>query len=1608
MPPEGNEAYFQFGTNAGAVANEITQAMNRALAAVREGQAGFARLGTPAASALGGFEQQVAALQTRMQGQLELINRRQTAAASAPGAYQRPAEGTIRAEYQKAHQNFQRQYVELVRTEMGKLPPGMQGDFRRVAAQGARGIADQVNAVYNTATTALSGVAAQSGRGRTVPIARQVPVSARLQGAEVGSLRTADEELRRLVDQAGHTRRSIDEARRATSGARTQVVDNAREFAGMPTGGAGGAGGGRGGLLGLLGGGDSDGTFSMENVLGAGARYARYAVVAAAFFAIMGAISDTRQEAERFAESLTDLEVAMDTGSPVRQTFVDDLGQIARVAGENVSAAMDTASRYIRAFNQDTDGSQKQLEAVGQQGAEASQMLAVIADKTLADVTGDLVAITTSFGLGADELDQAVEAITAAKVLGGEPGDVSQGLASGAIGLKEAGFELAESANLISVVEARLDGTGRDIATRLNRAFQILRSGNARAVMQGMGVDTTGTVQSQVAQLAELRDAGEIPDTAIRSLVGAPNAREFTALLDNYTLAVDRNRQATADGGKAQDEYQRKLDNLRGTFTQIAGAWAGIQTGLVQSGFLAPIGLLIETVEPLLKTLMDLLRAWNALPAPIRTSVAVMLELAGVIRLLGGASRIRAASMGGEAVANSLVARAAAIRAAAEVRLQAIMGRGVALERTAAASTAADTVATEANTVAKIANAEAQSLAQAANLTEGAWGPAMAGQAAGMGAMRAGAGSMLGFLLNPWVLLTAGVIGLAVGFQQITAQIEETAKATRMAERAERALQEARTPEELRTASRRATGAADLVRKSGSGFWGTAGELWEGLFRVFRLGGPREYTIGNEQQASELEASAEIARRRADALDAARRDAALLGSGGVFGPDLNDIEALEAGLEQLTAAGGTAATQLDALIERVSGLGGAAQEGVILPGGGAAVAQDLASGARGVYEDAYQELLRGRGQVGEDDLAGVTKVFLDNWLSQTANPEKFAQLQQDIAKTAEGYFNEVGVAQGGQLDEAQQQELARRIANLYVPPKGQKPETVEKMRELIARFALEDIDTLLTFKPEDLDPMASAFLQRQMVSRAQDASRRVAIEGGSKVEQARAALDVVKAARDLAVTTGTPITAEVEQALLESQRAMGNALRARGRAYREMQIALLPEEDVAGRTALEAQNLASELADAIAAGDEEAEFRVRGQQATLERRRAREERGRAAAVMQAYIDPRASRALVEQQLAAAEEELAATQELDSQGNTTREWAQRYGEVQQLRLSLSRANADAAVAARAATTDPRDEVANARNALQDALGALALELPGTAEYDRAQRTVAERRLEAMRSEVARTNAAARLSVDPASQVGNAAVDLEASRRQLATLLPGTREYYEALRRIGEQQIALADAHAEAAHVRRMLSADITDPMTDAREQLRMARGRLQRAIARGADPDVVDKARLDEREAQANAEQTAFSRRFDRMQTADELGRISHQRYLRYLNNEHDRLSSIADRTYQQQQQLDQIDQALQAAASEMSGQWNIGEIDIPTIYEVRRSIAARARGMDYQRGPGTPVRSYMTQSMVDNRQANIHLHGADTNQVVQRVLRAVDDALGTSAAARGTRGRKVY
>lgn len=202
-----------------------------------------------------------------------------------------------------------------------------------------------------------------------------------------------------------------------------------------------------------------------------------------------------------------------------------------------------------------------------------------------------------------------------------------------------------------------------------------------------------------------------------------------------------------------------------------------------------------------------------------------------------------------------------------------------------------------------------------------------------------------------------------------------------------------------------------------------------------------------------------------------------------------------------------------------------------------------------------------------------------------------------------------------------------------------------------------------------------------------------------------------------------------------------------------------------------------------------------------------------------------------------------------------------------------------------------------------------------------------------------------------------------------------EFLELKLRQRELQFALLQAQLELRDVNRRLDTDITNSFEQAQLDLVQIMEKL-------AVPDLgeLEKARLEleKKNAEANARRAFFSDRLFQLRFSFETGEIGTGAYIGAL----ERLLQEVDTSTQQGKEIFlEIQGIIDGLTDDVNDlAFNIPEsIRLPTIFEVRRALAADQLGVNYQ----------------DNRQQDIRLFVSD-NVDVNEVINAIEQAFGTS------------
>lgn len=393
-------------------------------------------------------------------------------------------------------------------------------------------------------------------------------------------------------------------------------------------------------------------------------RTVKYNLINQAVFGFQNGLSDFADQAMDFQRGLTDLRAAARFNpsgvfgdkysmglfgpdasstslgaSPEMNKFIDQISEFSRLAGSNVGDSLFAAARGMRAFGSEAGLTADQVKEVGIQTAQVAGQLAVIANKPLKDATGDIIAIGKGFDLTGESLKRIPDAIAYAKnTFGGDERQIAQGLANFAETAKTAGLNTFQAANIISAVVGSIDESGQAAATRLSRIFSTLTGNTGRGLLTNLGIDTGQSQFQQLAELAQRYRAGspELQGLIRNQIGGTSSVRELLAVFNSTALEDS----GTNAGGQGLKSFLQQSNDIVGLMKKISGDIKSIVTDVVRSGILAPVGALLKSFESLLRIIDSVLKKFNeftSILGPLQGVLGAVVSITVAVRALNAA-----------------------------------------------------------------------------------------------------------------------------------------------------------------------------------------------------------------------------------------------------------------------------------------------------------------------------------------------------------------------------------------------------------------------------------------------------------------------------------------------------------------------------------------------------------------------------------------------------------------------------------------------------------------------------------------------------------------------------------------------------------------------------------------------------------------------------------------------------------------------------------------------------------------------------------------------------------------------------------------------------------
>jgi len=1268
---------------------------------------------------------------------------------------------------------------------------------------------------------------------------------------------------------------------------------------------------------------------------------------------VQDAMRQVTQESLDYQGALTDISVATNRSRGEITGLAEGLGSIAASAGFSAVQGAQVGARSVGLWGLADASLADQTNAADITARVATQVARVTPGSDLNAVATQLVGTARAFNLGVDQLTRIQDSsIFIARQTGQDAQPLLGATANVATLGTAAGFSLEQLMAIIAQVGTTTgqnpEGTAGQFRQVLSREFTPV----ARRAEDVFGIDTSDL--STVAQVLERVASGPMSTEQLNrfsTIFGKGGSQQVALVaLQNWDRIQGLSSGASNAQGAGEQAYKAAMKDIGQQLRVMGAEWMELGLMLTQSGVLDWIALAIKGATSVAEALQLVVGAFNEIPRPIRSVAAAVAEFMLVSRFLrSGMGAGMIASLGGGAARTN-----AAIQAAPGFVARAFPTfAGVAAQARGGLNTAFATGAY-----------------RGINAVVPATGRAFAAVQPGLRAVGGGSAAV-------------GALGIAsaayiVGDQLVKSFEHASAGADAFGDAAHLAAV-AVSPDDYLGAARAARMGAQEARDSTLyGLKpGDVANLIPSIVGSLSGGNARsrELTdLANEYEAK----AAEVEARQRRVLDTDPAE--------VFS-DFS-VDGLAESMKTLEDDGYSAAQRVLLLSDAMSRLAGTADAGKVF-GFRANQIDDVAGGIAGGVVDsigreqervrlvgaaAHVNVLRGgnlfQNALGDIDTDAVRGTIQDLLI------KRLSAMGDQIALSDSDINDMVNLAIGG-LEHAGGDEY------LKLPEESKK--AIQNSLSGQIRRALQP------YSVESVSKDVSGFLN-EMMGGAQILRDEALMRGDSDVSAARTEISRL----------------DSDAASLQSLQGQGVMTEEDSRRFEYIKLLILQKKrELVGLRLAEIDRLTESAVGGVAEDNVTEQLRIRANGADSKFRIAARAYGDSVRINEHGVpvfDAEAG-----QQLSAASNEkfqiaqgqakndlaiLQAQMSNVSPGNGLGEAMASYnsvlaainsgiytpGEAQMLQLQAQATQAafnvrsvqvQGANANALANIDPRANLQRIQQQVANARREMGLYARSDPRYGQLRDQIAQLQVQYLEGVASEANAMASANIaGHTSSLEQAQVQVQNAQRTLSTQLRGTEGYYSALAALRQAKVQLAAEERSQADRQRRLGSDLTDPVAQARLDVQKARDELRAATRRGDGPDVRNQAELDLRNAQNAEEEAAFNQRLSDIQTANDLGRITHTAYMGYLQSEHDRLQAIGNRTRQQQEQLDQIDKLMKSAAEEMNGQFNIGDIDLPTVYDVRRAIGA---------GIGGGVNDY------SNSNNNLTINGADFAQVVEYI-----------------------
>jgi TP901 family phage tail tape measure protein len=325
------------------------------------------------------------------------------------------------------------------------------------------------------------------------------------------------------------------------------------------------------------------------------------------------------------------------------------VSQLSRVvenlnADQATSSFRDLAGEFNLPIGEVTAASFEMAKVFGDQNQALEATRTILASVKVGELdvatsSRYLTAIIQGFNLPASQMASVFDQINQAQNLFAiRIEDSLAGLAKASGTFRAAGGDINSLLALITTARRATGQTGEVIGTALARAPNFLRQANNQDVLRQFGIDATAPIDDVINQAFDRAQtlSGERLQQLASAIFGPQyGARIGTPLLQNMELykQVLADTSPEASAGSAQRELASVLAQVSEQIQSIITSLEILGSNLADAGFFAPFFLLIDGLNMALDAANALLGIFNQLPRPLRLAVSFMTQFAGAVAL---------------------------------------------------------------------------------------------------------------------------------------------------------------------------------------------------------------------------------------------------------------------------------------------------------------------------------------------------------------------------------------------------------------------------------------------------------------------------------------------------------------------------------------------------------------------------------------------------------------------------------------------------------------------------------------------------------------------------------------------------------------------------------------------------------------------------------------------------------------------------------------------------------------------------------------------------------------------------------------------------------------